>query len=237
MIFSLLTFSVAIPSAIKVFNWLATMYKGSISLTTPMCYSLIFIFLFGLGGLTGLFLGALATDVQVHDTSFVVAHFHYQMVGGVLMAFLSGLHHWWPKITGRMYNDKLGRYTALWILIAFNLTFFPQFILGSHGMPRRYFDYTRILDQIPALPFYQAISTIGGVMFVAGLATVAVYLIQSLRKGSPAPANPWGGATMEWQTSSPPPPHNFKKAPQLADPYDFDRLHYDEQLGGYVTVS
>ena len=237
MIFSLLTFSVAIPSAIKVFNWLATMYKGSISLTTPMCYSLIFIFLFGLGGLTGLFLGALATDVQVHDTAFVVAHFHYQMAGGVLIAFLSGLHHWWPKITGKMYNDKLGRYTSLWILIGFNLTYFPQFILGSRGMPRRYFDYTRILDQIPELTLYQIISTVGGFMFVSGLVMVAAYLIHSLRKGAPAPANPWGGATMEWQTSSPPPPHNFTKTPHFGDPYDFDNLEYDEKLGGYVTVS
>ncbi|NOX56473.1 MAG: cytochrome c oxidase subunit I [Planctomycetes bacterium] len=236
MIFSLLTFSVAIPSAIKVFNWLATMYKGSIALTTPMCYSLIFIFLFGLGGLTGLFLGALATDVHVHDTAFVVAHFHYQMAGGVLMAFLSGLHHWWPKMTGRMYNDKLGRYTALWILIGFNLTYFPQFILGSHGMPRRYFDYTKLLDHIPHLTLYQVISTIGGYMFVSGLVMVAVYLIASLRHGRPAPANPWGGASMEWQTSSPPPPHNFDTPPQVGDPYDFSNLVYDEELQGYVRA-
>ena len=141
MIFSALTFSVAIPSAIKVFNWVATMYKGSIAFTTPMLYAMIFIILFGIGGLTGLFLGALATDVHVHDTSFVVAHFHYQMVGGVLIAFICGVHHWWPKMTGKMYNETAGRIVAIMILIGFNLTYFPQFIIGSRGMPRRYFDY------------------------------------------------------------------------------------------------
>jgi cytochrome c oxidase subunit 1 len=236
MIFSLLTFSVAIPSAIKVFNWLATMYKGSISLTTPMCYSLMFIFLFGLGGLTGLFLGALATDVHVHDTAFVVAHFHYQMAGGVLMAFLSGVHHWWPKITGRMYNDKLGRYTALWILVGFNLTYFPQFVLGSRGMPRRYFDYTELLDQIPGLTHMQVVSTMGGYMFVTGLAVVAGYLLVSLKRGRVAAANPWGGASMEWQTASPPPVHNFEEPPVVGDPYDYSGLAYDEEQQGYVRV-
>ncbi len=187
MIFSALTFSVAIPSAIKVFNWVATMYKGSISLTTPMCYVLIFIFLFGLGGLTGLFLGALATDVHVHDTAFVVAHFHYVMAGGALIAFICGVHHWWPKMTGRMYNENIGRFVAFLILIGFNMTYFPQFILGSRGMPRRYYDYTKLLDQIPDLTLLQVISTVGGFLFVSGLAAIPVYLIYSLKKGKPAP--------------------------------------------------
>ncbi len=152
MIFSAMTFGVAIPSAIKVFNWLATMYKGSIWLATPMCYALIFIFLFGIGGLTGLFLGALAVNVHVHDTYFVVAHFHYVMVGGTMIAFLGGLHYWWPKITGRMYSEFWGRLAALVIFVGFNLTFFPQFILGTHGMPRRYYDYTALAKSIPKSP-------------------------------------------------------------------------------------
>ncbi len=236
VIFSALTFSVAIPSAIKVFNWVATMYKGSISFTTPMLYAMIFIFLFGLGGLTGLFLGALATDVHVHDTSFVVAHFHYQMAGGVLIAFICGVHHWWPKMTGKMYNETAGRIVAIVILIGFNLTYFPQFIIGSRGMPRRYFDYEGLLDQVPHLTFYQVISTIGGYMFVSGLIAIPIYLIYSLKKGRPAPANPWGAATMEWQTSSPPPWDNFKKPPEVTDPYDFDHLEFDEKTQGYVTA-
>jgi cytochrome c oxidase subunit 1 len=237
MIFSALTFSVAIPSAIKVFNWVATMYKGSVGFTTPMCYALIFIFLFGLGGLTGLFLGALATDIHVHDTSFVVAHFHYQMAGGVLIAFICGVHHWWPKMTGKMYNETIGRLVALLIFIGFNLTYFPQFVIGSRGMPRRYFDYEGLLDQIPGLTHMQVVSTVGGYMFVLGLILIPVYLIHSLRKGPSAPDNPWGGASMEWQTNSPPPWDNFKQPPQVSDPYDFDHLQYDEKSHGYVPTS
>jgi cytochrome c oxidase subunit 1 len=236
MIFSALTFSVAIPSAIKVFNWVATLYKGSVSLNTPMLYALMFIALFGIGGLTGLFLGALATDVHVHDTSFVVAHFHYQMAGGVLIAFIAGVHHWWPKMTGKMYNETIGRIVAGVIFVGFNLTYFPQFIIGSRGMPRRYFDYEGLLEQIPGLTFYQMISTIGGFLFVAGLVTIPIYLIHSLKKGRRAPANPWGGSTMEWQTSSPPPWDNFKQPPTVTDPYSFDHLVYDEKSQGYVTA-
>ena len=236
MIFSALTFSVAIPSAIKVFNWVATMYKGSVSWNTPMLYAMMFIVLFGLGGLTGLFLGALATDIHVHDTSFVVAHFHYQMVGGVVIAFICGVHHWWPKMTGRMYSETAGRIVAAMIFVGFNLTYFPQFIIGARGMPRRYFDYEKLLDQIPGLQFYQMMSTIGGFLFVAGLVAIPIYLLYSLKSGPRAPANPWGGATMEWQTSSPPPWDNFKKLPQVTDPYDFDHLTYDEKSQGYVNT-
>jgi len=237
VIFSALTFSVAIPSAIKVFNWVATLYKGSVSLTTPMLYALIFIFLFGIGGLTGLFLGALATNVQVHDTSFVVAHFHYQMVGGAAIAFICGVHHWWPKMTGKMYNETVGRIVAGVIFVGFNLTFFPQFIIGSHGMPRRYFDYSGLVGQIPHITTYQIISTVGGYMFIAGLVTIPIYLIYSLWKGRPAPDNPWGGATMEWQTASPPPTENFRRPPKVGDPYSFSDLKFDEQQQGYVTTS
>jgi len=236
MIFSLLTFSVAIPSAIKVFNWLATMYKGSIHLTTPMCYALIFIFLFGLGGLTGLFLGALATDIQVHDTSFVVAHFHYQMLGGVGMAFFAGMYHWWPKMTGKMFNDKFGKINAALMFVAFNVTYFPQFIIGSRGMPRRYFDYELLLDKNPEITAYQMVSTAGGLILIATFFGVFINLVMSLFNGKPAPANPWGGATMEWQCTSPPSQHNFDKPPEANDPYDFDDIKYDAKIKGYVTV-
>jgi len=235
MIFSALTFTVAIPSAIKVFNWLATMYKGSIGLAPPMCFALIFIFLFGIGGLTGLFLGALATNVHVHDTAFIVAHFHYTMAGGALMAFLAGLYYWWPKITGRMYSIAWGQISALLIFIGFNLTYFPQFIIGSRGMPRRYFDYTRLLEAHPEFTFYQIISTVGGFMFVGGLALVAFVLIRSLFAGRPAPANPWGAATLEWQCSSPPPHENTPPPAEVGNCYVFDDLRYDENIKGYVN--
>jgi cytochrome c oxidase subunit 1 len=236
MIFSALTFVVAIPSAIKVFNWLATMYRGAIGLAPPMCFALNFIFLFGLGGLTGLFLGSLATNVQVHDTSFVVAHFHFTMVGGVLMGFLSALHYWWPKITGRMYNLPWGQITALTILVGFFLTFFPQFIIGARGMPRRYFDYTRLLEAHPEFTFYQMISTAGGYLLVGSLVLVAVNMLQSLFLGRRAPANPWGAATLEWECTSPPASENFASPPPVGDCYDFDGLQYDEQTRGYVKV-
>jgi cytochrome c oxidase subunit 1 len=219
-IFSAMTFAVAIPSAIKVFNWLATMYKGSISLSPPMCFALIFIFLFGIGGLTGLFLGALAVNVHVHDTSFVVAHFHYTMAGGSLMAFLAGLYYWWPKMTGKMYNLAMGQLTALIIFVGFNLTFFPQFIIGSRGMPRRYFDYSRLLHAHPEFTFYQIISTIGGYLLVSGLILVAVTLFRSLFVGPKAPANPWDAATLEWQCDSPPPHENPPPPRVVGDCYD-----------------
>lgn len=236
VIFSLLTFFVSIPSAIKVFNWLATMYKGSISLDTPMLYALTFIFLFGIGGLTGLFLGALATDIHLHDTYFIVAHFHYIMVGGTLTAFLGGVHYWWPKMTGRMYSEFWGRIGAFLVFAGFNLTFFPQFVLGSRGMPRRYYDYERLLGEHPEFFLYHMLSSIGS--FVIGLATllVLVYLIASLWTGRRAPANPWGGATLEWQTTSPPPWDNFPRTPVAGDPYAMSNVRYDPALGGYVTV-
>jgi cytochrome c oxidase subunit I len=222
MIFSALTFAVAIPSAIKVFNWLATMYKGSISLAPPMCFALLFILLFGIGGLTGLFLGSLAVNVQVHDTAFVVAHFHYTMAGGALMGFLAGLYYWWPKMTGRMYNLAMGQITAVLIFVGFNFTYFPQFIIGTRGMPRRYFDYTKLLKANPEFTFYQILSTVGGFVFVGGLVLVAFTLLRSLFVGKKAPANPWGAATLEWQCDSPPPHENPAPPPMVGDCYDFD---------------
>jgi cytochrome c oxidase subunit 1 len=228
IIFSGLTFSVSIPSGIKVFNWLATMYKGSISLATPMCYALSFIFLFGIGGLTGLFLGTLATDVHLHDTYFVVAHFHYVMMGGTLVAFLGGLHYWWPKMFGRMYNELWARIACLIIFAGFNLTFFPQFLLGTHGMPRRYARY------LPEFQPLHQMSTIGSMILGIGLFLAAGVLLHSLFRGKQAPKNPWGGASLEWETTSPPSPHNFDETPTAEDCYDFQRLVYSADEGGYV---
>lgn len=227
IVFSALTFSVSIPSGIKIFNWLATMYRGSILLVTPMCYALSFIFLFTIGGLTGLFLGALATDIHLHDTYFVVAHFHYVMMGGTLVAFLGGLFYWWPKMTGKMYNELWGRIACFGVFAAFNLTFFPQFIMGARGMPRRYYNYA------PQFQFYHQMSTVGSFLLGASLCIVAIVLIHSLLRGRKAPDNPWGAATLEWQTSSPPPLHNFESTPIEVDPYDLDSEVYDPALGGY----
>ena len=227
IVFSALTFSVSIPSAIKVFNWLATMYRGSILLVTPMCYALSFIFLFTIGGLTGLFLGALATDVHLHDTYFVVAHFHYVMMGGTLVAFLGGLFYWWPKMIGKMYNELWGRIGCFGVFAAFNLTFFPQFIMGARGMPRRYYNYH------PQFQFYHQMSTVGSFLLGISLCIVAGTLIHSLFRGKKAPANPWGAATLEWQTTSPPPMHNFEGAVVEVEPYDLDSQVYDPALDGY----
>ena len=228
VIFSALTFSVSIPSGIKVFNWLATMYKGSISLATPMCYALTFIFLFGIGGLTGLFLGTLATNVPLHDTYFVVAHFHYVMMGGTLVAFLGGLHYWWPKMFGRMYSETWARVACLIIFAGFNLTFLPQFLLGTQGMPRR---YARYMQQYQSL---HQMSTVGALLLGAGLVLCALVLVHSLFKGRRAPQNPWGSPSLEWQCSSPPSSHNFEVTPEAGDPYDYHGLEYDADEQGYV---
>ncbi|PQO29431.1 cytochrome c oxidase subunit I [Bremerella cremea] len=228
VIFSGLTFSVSIPSAIKVFNWLATMYKGNINLATPMCYALSFIFLFSIGGLTGLFLGALATDIHLHDTYFVVAHFHYVMMGGTVIAFVGGLYHWWPKMFGVMYNEMFGRLFCLVVFIGFNLTFLPQFIMGSRGMPRRYATY------VPEYQIFHQLSTIGAIVLGLGMVGAVTVLIVSLFKGRKAPANPWGAATLEWTCTSPPPYYNFEHAPAVGSPYDFSDLKYDPQVGGFV---
>ncbi len=215
MIFSFLTFLVAIPTAIKVLNWVATLYKGSIVLRTPMWYTLGFLFLFTVGGLTGLYLGTMSIDLHLHDTYFVVAHFHYVMMGGTMFAFIGGLHYWWPKITGRMYNETLGNIACLTAFIGFNMTFMSQFALGTQGMPRRYYSY---LDQFQPL---HAFSSVGSYVLGLGFLMTAVCLITSLKSGAKAPDDPWGGTTLEWKTSSPPPLENFEEPPVVtAGPYD-----------------
>jgi cytochrome c oxidase subunit 1 len=216
LIFSLLSMFVAIPSAIKVFNWTATLYRGSVWLQAPMVYALGFIGLFTIGGLTGLFLATLATDVHLHDTYFVVAHFHYIMVGGALMGYLGGIHYWWPKITGRLYNESLAKIAAIIVFVGFNLTFFPQFVLGFLGMPRRYHVYP---DEFQVLNVF---STAGASILGVGYLLPLIYLIWSMRYGPKAEDNHWGAVGLEWQTPSPPSPHNFEETPVVTgEPYDY----------------
>ncbi len=211
LVFSFLSFLVAIPSAIKVFNWTATLYKGSISYQTPMLYAMGFIGLFTIGGLTGLMVATLAVDMHVHDTYFVVAHFHYIMVGGTIMAYLGGIHFWWPKITGRLYPDYWGRFSALLVFVGFNLTFFPQFLLGYLGMPRRYAAYP---DEFQVL---NVMSTAGASILGVGYAMPIVYLFWSMRYGPAAGPNPWGAKGLEWTTPSPPPTENFPVTPIVTE--------------------
>jgi cytochrome c oxidase subunit 1 len=216
LVFSVLSFLVAIPSAIKVFNWTATLYKGSVSYQTPMLYAFGFIGLFTIGGLTGLFLASLGLDVHVHDTYFVVAHFHYIMVGGAIMAYLGGLHFWWPKMTGRMYPEGWARLGALIIFIGFNLTFFPQFVLGYLGMPRRYHMYP------PEFQILNVMSSAGASILGVGYLMPMVYFLWSLRYGAVVSANPWQAKGLEWQTPSPPPTDNFAKTPVVTEEaYDY----------------
>ncbi len=211
LIFSVLSFLVAIPSAIKVFNWTATLYKGSISYQAPMLYALGFIGLFTMGGLTGMFLASLATDVHLNGTYFIVAHFHYIMVGGTVMAYLGGIHFWWPKITGRMYPDTWARFAALVIFVGFNLTFFPQFMLGYLGMPRRYAFYP------PEFQVLNVMSSAGASILGVGYLIPLIYLIWSMRYGPVAGPNPWGAKGLEWQTPSPPITQNFEETPVVTE--------------------
>jgi cytochrome c oxidase subunit 1 len=229
-IFSLLTFAVAVPSAIKTFNWVATLYKGNIRLTTPMCYALMMIFLFAIGGLTGLFLGTLATDVHLHDTYFIVAHFHYVMMGSTLFAFLGGIYYWWPKMTGKMFHDNFGRVAAVVTFIGMNATFFPQFIMGAQGMPRRYASFP---EQFTT---FHIQSTHGAFLMGIGLVLVLLNLLHSLWKGRLAPSNPWGSNSLEWHTTSPPPHANFDQTPVAEDPYDYAKWRYVSAAEGYVRV-
>ncbi len=229
VIFSAITFTIAIPSAIKIFNWLATMYKSSLQLTTPMWYAFGFIVLFVIGGVTGLFLAAMAVDIHLHDTYFVVAHFHYVMVGGTLLALFGGLYHWWPKMFGRMYNEFWGKVGAVLVTLGFNVTFFPQFVMGTRGMPRRYFSY------LPEFQAFHIASTMGAYLLGFGIVLAFVNLAVAVFRGRQAAANPWGGATLEWECASPPPHDNFSNTPPVRDPYDFAHLSYDEKTDGYVA--
>ena len=231
LVFSFLTLLVAIPSAIKTFNWLATMYKGAIDLKTPMIYVLAFFAIFGVGGLTGLFLGALATDIPLHDTYFVVAHFHFVMVGAVLTAFLAGLHYWWPKMTGRMYDETLGRVGAVLVFVGFHVTFIPQFMSGMAGMPRRYATYA------PIFTLQNRVSTVGAFVLGLGLCVALWSLAASFRRGAQAaPANPWGGASLEWTTPSPPAHDNFATVPRAVHAYDYSRLRRVSDDAGWMRL-
>ena len=231
MIFSFLSFAVAIPSAIKVFNWTATLYKGSISLETPMLYAFGFIGLFTVGGMTGLFLASLGVNVHVTDTYFIVAHFHYIMVGGAMFGYLGGLHYWWPKISGRVYPDGWGRLSALLIFVGFNLTFFPQFLAGYLGMPRRYHAYP------PEFQIFNVLSTAGASILAIGYLIPATYLIWSMRYGPRAEANPWNLPGLEWRTASPPPTENFETTPIVTwDAYEFAPSEETEIVGKLTNV-
>jgi cytochrome c oxidase subunit I len=211
MVFSFLSFAVAIPSAVKVFNWTATLYRGSVAWDSPLLFVLGFIGLFTIGGLTGIFLATLGLDVHVHDTYFVIAHFHYIMVGGSIMGYLAGMHFWWPKMTGRMYPEGWAKFSALVVFIGFNLTFFPQFILGYMGMPRRYHAYPAEFQVLNVM------SSAGATILAVGYVIPMIYFLWSLRYGKVAGPNPWGATGLEWTTPSPPPTENFPITPVVTE--------------------
>jgi cytochrome c oxidase subunit 1 len=228
LVFSLLSYLVAIPSAVKIFNWTATLYKGSIRYNTPMLYAFGFMGLFTIGGLTGVFLASLGVDVHVTDTYFVVAHFHYVMVGGMVLAYMAGLHFWWPKITGRMYPEGWAKLSALLVFVGFNLTFFPQFILGYMGMPRRYHAYP------PEFQVLNVLSTAGASVLAVGYILPMIYFMWSLKYGKLAGPNPWNAVGLEWMTPSPPPTQNFDETPVVTwEAYDYEHQPDEEVPVGH----
>lgn len=230
MVFSFLSYAVAIPSAVKVFNWTATLHKSSLSFDAPMLYAFGFIGLFTIGGLTGLFLAALGFNVHVHDTYFVIAHFHYIMVGGAVMGYLGGIHYWWPKISGRLYPEGWAKLAALIVFVGFNLTFFPQFLLGYMGMPRRYYAYPVEFQTLNVM------STAGASILGVGYVLPLIYLIWSMRYGPVAESNPWPSTGLEWQTTSPPPTNNFATTPIVThEAYDFPALARERAVTGLET--
>jgi cytochrome c oxidase subunit I len=216
LLFSLLTMLVAVPSAIKVFNWTSTLYRGAISFQAPMIFGLGFLVLFTIGGVTGLFLATLGSDIHLHDTYFIIAHFHFVMVGGMVLAYLGAMHYWWPKMFGVMYSDFWSRIGAVLIIVGYTLTFLPQFWLGYHGMPRRYPNYP------PSFQFLNVMSTAGYTVQLAGFLLIHTYLILSFFTGKRAPANPWGATGLEWMIESPPTTHNFHHTPRVVcGPYEY----------------
>jgi len=216
LIFSFITFGVAVPTAIKTCSWIATLYKGSIRWNTTMLYTLGFLWIFTIGGLTGLPLATVATDVHFHDTYFVVAHFHYVMMGGVLFALICGIHHWWPKMTGKMFSEKMGKGVFWLAFVSYNMTFIPQFVMGSQGMPRRYHEY------LPKYEIWHQMSSWASFAFGLSLFLILFYLLHSLKSGKKAPHNPWDGVSMEWECATPPIEHNFIGQPICTHgPYDF----------------
>ncbi|HEX9746393.1 MAG TPA: cbb3-type cytochrome c oxidase subunit I [bacterium] len=229
IIFSFLTLFVAVPTAIKIFNWIATMYKGAIQLDTPMLFAMAFILLFTIGGLTGVMIAILSVDVHLHDTYFIVAHFHYTMLGGPLMAFFGGLHYWWPKMFGRMYNEAAGRISAVLIFLGMNITFFTMFIIGSQGQPRRTYTYD------PGFTDLNRITTFGSYLIGIGFVIMVINLLNSLYSGKKTPANPWGSSSLEWQTSSPPPTENFTSPPKMREPYEYSDLEYIDDDIGFIV--
>lgn len=217
ILFSLFTFLVAVPTGVKVFNWVATLYKGSIRLDSPLLFSLCFIFLFSIAGLTGLMIGTLSLNLYLHGTYFIVGHFHYTMFGGAAFGFFAGIHYWYPKMTGRMFSEKAAKTACVIMFIGFNILYFTMFILGLQGMPRRYFQY------LPQFRTNHIISTVGSWILAVGLILMFGNLIRSLFKGEKAPMNPWGGKTLEWQIPSPPPAENFETIPVIEHgPYKYD---------------
>jgi cytochrome c oxidase subunit 1 len=230
-IFSVLSMLVAVPSAVKVFNWTATLYEGSISYQTPMLYALGFIGLFTIGGLTGVMLATMGIDVHVHDTYFVVAHFHYIMVGGTIMGYLGGLHYWWPKMTGKLYPGFLSKLSALLVFVGFNLTFLPQFVLGYLGMPRRYWWYPEEWQVLNVL------STAGASILGAGYMLPMFYFVWSMRYGRKSGDNPWGAVGLEWDTPSPPPTENFYITPVVTHgPYEYNREEVRKRMTEEQTL-